>query len=56
MKGPSAFVPPGNFQAPVVESSSNNPGTFADLVASFPRPERSLTVVVVPNEFRSEEL
>ena len=41
INGPDACAPPGNFHAPVIGSSSNDPGTVADLVALLPRPERS---------------
>ena len=56
INGPAAFVPPGNFQAPVRELMSKTPGSVMFLRPLLPRPERSLTVWVVPNEFRSEEL
>jgi hypothetical protein len=56
MKGPLAFSPPGNFQAPEAKSMSKLFWTVALLVAWLFLPERSRTEVVVPNEFRSEEL
>ena len=56
INGPAAFVPPGNFQAPVRKSMSKRPGSVTFLSALFPLPERSFTDCVVPKEFRSEEL
>ena len=56
MKGPFALSPPGNFQEPDEKSMSKLLATVALRVAWLLRPERSLTVVVVPNEFKSEEL
>ena len=56
MNGPSALVPPGNFQAPEEKSTSKLFGIVALRVALLPLPERSPTVVVVPKELRSEEL
>ena len=56
MKGPAAFVPPGNFQAPEAASMSKLLRTVALRVAWLPRPDRSLTEVLVLNELRSDEL
>jgi hypothetical protein len=54
--GPAAFDPPGNFQAPDAASTSKLFRTVALRVAWLPRPDRSLTEVLVLNEFRSDEL
>ena len=56
INGAAAFVPPGNFQAPVRKSMSKMPGSVGLLRALLLLPDKSLTVWVVPNEFRSEEL
>ena len=56
IKGPEALVPPLNFHAPVAGSSSKDPGIVADLVACLELPDKSLTDVVGPNEFKSEAL
>ena len=56
MNGPEPLFPPLNSQAPVRESRSNTLGTVADLMAFLEFPDKSLTVVVGPNEFKSEAL
>ena len=56
INGPDALVPPLNFHAPEAGSSSKDPGIEEDRVASLAFPDKSLTVVVGPNEFKSEAL
>jgi hypothetical protein len=54
--GPEPLDPPLNSQAPVAGSRSNTPFVVADLIGGVELPDKSLTVVVGPNEFKSDEL